>query len=51
LKERMKKKDRLNRIDDGAFFFCRPFFFQKLQQSRGVSLIKPTGIFEVSDDR
>jgi hypothetical protein len=50
LKERMKKKDRLNRIDDGAFFFCLPFF-QKLQQSRGVSLIKPTGIFEVSDDR
>jgi hypothetical protein len=37
----MKEKERLNRVDDGAFSFCRPFF-QKIRQISGVPQIKPT---------
>jgi hypothetical protein len=35
LKEMMKKKERLNRVDDGAFFFCRPFFFRSYSRAEG----------------
>jgi hypothetical protein len=31
----------LNRVDGGAFSFCRPFF-QKIRQISGVPQIKPT---------